>query len=123
MRLLLRWAAGAAAVGAAAWLIPGIEVQGGVVAFFAVALILGLVNALVRPLLRRLACSLIFLTLGLFLLVINAALLLLTAHLTRTLGVGFEVDGFVPALVGSLVVSLVSFAVMLLFPEKRRPRR
>jgi putative membrane protein len=124
MRLLLRWAAGAAAVGAAAWLIPGIEVQGGVVAFFAVALILGLVNALVRPLLRRLACSLIFLTLGLFLFVINALMLLLTELLARSVGVGFSIDGFGDALLGALVISVVSFLFSVLLPEpsRRRPR-
>jgi putative membrane protein len=122
MRLLIRWLASAGGVWVAAQVVPGIRVDPGVTSILVVALVLGLVNALVGPLLRWLACSLIFLTLGLFLLVINAALLLLTAHLTRTLGIGFEVDGFLPALVGSVVISLVSFAVMLLLPEKRRAR-
>jgi putative membrane protein len=123
VRLLLRWAAGAASVGAAAWFIPGIEVQGGVVALFAIALILGLVNALVRPLLRRLACGLIFLSLGLFLFVINALMLLLTELLARAAGVGFSIASFWDALLGALVISLVSFLLSTLLPDPARRRR
>jgi putative membrane protein len=123
VRLLLRWAVGAAAVGAAAWLIPGIEVEGGVVALAVITLLLGLVNALVRPLLRRLACGLIFLTLGLFLFVINALMLLLTELLARAVGVGFSIAGFWDALLGALVISLVSFLLSVLLPEPSRLRR
>lgn len=113
MRLLLRWAASAAAVGAAAWLLPGIRVPGGVEALLAVALILGLVNALVRPLVKWLACGLIALTLGLFLFVINAAMLLLTEAIADALGFGFEVDGFGAALLGSVVISLATWVLSL----------
>jgi putative membrane protein len=122
VRLLLRWVVGALAVGAAAWLIPGITVQGGFSALLAVALILGLVNALVRPLLTWLACGLIFLTLGLFLLVINALMLLLTEWLAHAAGIGFSIDSFSDALLGALVISLVSFLLSVLVPD-RRPRR
>lgn len=118
MRLLLRWAASAAAVGVAAWLLPGIRARGGVEALLAVALILGGVNALVRPLARRLACGLIALTLGLFLLVINAAMLLLTEAVADALGFGFEVDGFGAALLGSVVISLAAWAFSLLLPDR-----
>jgi putative membrane protein len=122
MRLILRWAASAAAVWAAARLVEGIRIEEGVGALFGVALLLGLVNALVRPVLRWLSCGLIVLTLGLFLLVINAAMLLLTGWIAQRLGIGFEVDGFQAALLGSLVISLVSFLISLLLPE-RRPER
>lgn len=117
MRLLFRWIASAAAVAAAAYLLPGIRLEGGLGALFAVALLLGLVNALVRPVLRWLSCGLIVLTLGLFLLVINAASLLLAAWLARLLGIGFHVDGFGAALLGSVLISLVSYLVSLLFPD------
>lgn len=123
MRLLLRWAVGAVAVGAAAWLIPGITVHGGIPALLAIALILGLVNALVRPLLTWLACGLIFLTLGLFLLVINALLLLLTEWLARAAGIGFSIASFWDALIGALVISLVSFLLSVFVPDRRRRRR
>ena len=71
MDLLLRWVAAAIAVFAAVYLVEGIHLEGGVGSFFGVALILGLVNAMVRPVLRALACGLIFLTLCLFLQIIN----------------------------------------------------
>jgi putative membrane protein len=117
MRLILRWIVSAAAVAAAAYLVPGIRLEGGIRDLLVVALVLGLVNALVRPLLRMLSCGLIVLTLGLFLLVINAALLLLASWLSRSVGVGFYVDGFYSALVGSIIISLVSFVLSMLIPD------
>jgi putative membrane protein len=125
VRLLLRWVAAAAAVWAAAHLVDGITVEGGVVPHLAVAVLLGLVNAVVRPVLRWLACGLIFLTLGLFLLVINAAMLLLTSRLADVLDIGFHVDGWVPALLGSIVISLVSWVISVALGggEGKRSRR
>lgn len=119
MRLILRWLAAAASVAAATYLLPGIRLQGGVDQLLVVALILGLVNAFVRPVLRWLSCGIIFLTLGLFLFVINAALLLLAAWLSRLVGIGFYVDNFGSALVGSILISLVSYLISLLLPDKR----
>ena len=121
-KLLLRWIASAAAVAAAVWAVPGIRLEGGLVPLLGVALILGLVNALVRPLLKALACGLIVLTLGLFLLVINAAMLLLAAWVAREMGIMFQVDGFGAALVGSVIISVVSFVISLLFSGDE-PRR
>jgi putative membrane protein len=118
MNLLLRWVASAAAVAAAVYLVDGIRLEGGAGAFFGVALILGLVNALVRPILRGLSCGLIFLTLGLFLLVINAAMLLLTEVISQTLGLRFQVDSFGAALIGSVVISIVSYVVSLLLTDR-----
>ncbi len=82
-------------------------------------------NAFIRPLLKFFTCPLIVLTLGLFLFVINAAMLGLTAWVAGQLGISFEVAGFGAALWGALVISLVSLALTLLIPgeEKERPRR
>ena len=120
MNLLLRWVAAAVAVGAAAYFVPGIRVEGGIETYFVVALVLGLVNALVRPIVKALACGLIVLTLGLFLLVINAAMLWLVSVLAQHFGYGFYVDGVEAALIGSLVISLVSWVQSLLLKDDER---
>jgi putative membrane protein len=123
MYLILRWIISAAAVWVAVRIVPGIALEEGAVPLLIVALILGGVNAVVRPILRSLACGLIFLTLGLFLLVINAAMLLLAAWIARGLGIAFVVDGFLPALLGSIVISLVSYiASVVVMPDAGRPR-
>ena len=114
MTLLFRWAAAAAGVGIAAWLLPGIRVVGGVSTLFVVALIFGLVNALIRPLVKMLSCGLIVLTLGLFLLVINAAMLWLTSLLASSLGFGFEVRDFGSAVLGAIIISLATWTFSLL---------
>lgn len=115
--LIARWVVTAAAVAVAAYLVPGIRVEGGVPALLAVALVLGLVNAVVRPVLRWLSCGLIVLTLGLFIFVINALMLLFAEQVAQGLGIGFAVDGFGAALLGSIVISVVSFLISVLLPE------
>lgn len=120
MSLLLRWLASAAAVAVAAAFVPGIRMDRDPVALLIVAAVLGLVNAFVRPILRWLSCGVIVLTLGLFLLVINAVMLILAAWISRQLGVSFFVDGFAPALIGSVVISLVSYLLSLLLPGDSR---
>ncbi len=117
MNLLLRWVASAVAVGVAAYLLPGIRVEGGIQTLFVVALILGLANAVVRPLLKALSCGLIVLTLGLFLFVINAAMLWLTSLLARHLGYGFVVEDFTSALIGSVIVSVVSWLLSVVLTD------
>ena len=120
MRLLLRWIVSAAAVWTAVRLVPGIRIEEGIGPLLVVAFILGGVNAIVRPILRFLACGLIFLTLGLFLLVINAAMLILAAIVAQSVGIDFVVDGFISALLGSIVISVVSYvASVVLFDEDR----
>jgi putative membrane protein len=111
MKLLFRWAITALAIFIAAWLVPGIRVAdgGGWVLYAVMAVILGLVNAIVRPFLKLLTCPLILLTLGLFVLVING----LTFWLASTIAVnwfnvGFYVDGFWSAFFGALIVSIVT---------------
>ncbi|HZG43460.1 MAG TPA: phage holin family protein, partial [Longimicrobium sp.] len=81
MKLILRWLASAAAVGLAVYLLPGLDYDGRIETLFVVALVLGLVNAIVRPIVKMLACGIIVLTLGLALLVINAVMLYLTTFI------------------------------------------
>jgi putative membrane protein len=116
-KLLLRWLINAAALYVAARIVPGIELGDQVVVVLGVALVFGLVNALLRPLLTLLTCPLIILTLGLFTLAINAALLLLTSALSRAVGLSFVVEGFWPAFWGGLVVSIVSLVAAMLIHE------
>lgn len=114
MTFLLRLGATAAALWLAVWFVPGLSWNGDLLHLLGVAVVFGLLNALVRPVLALLTCPLVFLTLGLFVLVLNAAMLWLTALVSTELGLGFTVDGFVPAFVGALVVAVVS-AVLSVF--------
>ena len=124
MRLLFRWAVSIAALFVAAWIVPGIEVDGNAwLAFAAMAVILGLVNAVVRPILRLLTCPLIVLTLGAFLLVINGLTLWLASYLAvNVFQIGFRVNGFVAAFLGALVVSVVSVILSLFVPDPAEKR-
>jgi putative membrane protein len=110
MGFLARTLITAFALWAATQLVPGIHVSGPVSLLFA-ALVFGLVNAVVRPVAVLLSLPLTVLTLGLFLLVVNAAMLGLTALLNPW----FRIDGFWPAFWGAIVVSLVSWAATRLF--------
>ena len=123
-RILLRWLINALAIYVASKVVSGIWVRDEW-AIVAVALILGLVNAFIRPLLKFFTCPLIILTLGLFLFVINAAMLGLTAWVAGQLGIGFGVANFWAAFWGALVISLVSLALTLLIrgEEREKPRR
>lgn len=96
MKLLLRWLITSLALFVAAWLVPGIRVEGNAWAIYILmAVILGLINALVRPVLLLLSCPLIILTLGLFVLIVNGLRLWLASTLAvNWFGVGFYVDGF-----------------------------
>ncbi len=128
MRLLIRWAISALSLFAAAWLVPGIHVDDsrGWVVYAVMAVVLSLVNALVRPLLKLLTCPLILLTLGLFTLVINAISLLIAAYLANDLfHVGFYIDGFWPALWGAIIVSVVSIVLSAFIhdDDEHRQRR
>jgi putative membrane protein len=109
---LLRAVMVAAGLWVAAHFVPGIRVDS-LPSLAAAALLLGVINAIVRPILFILTLPLTILTLGLFLLVINAAMLLLTAHFLH----GFHVHGFWAALWGSIVVSLVSWVGAMLLPK------
>jgi putative membrane protein len=126
-KLLIRWLINFLALFAAAWLVPGITVDdsGGWVVFAIMAIILGLVNAILRPLLKLLTCPLILLTLGLFTLVINGFTLWLSSWIAvNWFHVGFYVDGFWSAFWGGLVVSIVSviLSAILLEGDKKREK-
>lgn len=122
--LILRWLITAAALYAATRWVPGLSYTGGWAGLLGVAAVFGVVNALVRPLLTLLTCPLILLTLGLFTLVINALMVQLTGMLSQGLGLGFRVDGFLPAFWGGLVIGLVSFLLTLVLgPDRKAPDR
>lgn len=122
-RFLLRWAINAAGLYAAVWIVPGIHLFGDWSDILWLALIFGLLNALVRPLLKLLTCPLIILTLGLFTIVINTLLLLLTSSIGQAFGIGFIVDGFWQAVLGSLVISLVSVVLSLFLRDELKGRK
>jgi putative membrane protein len=105
MRLLARFLVVAAAVWIVAAIVPGVVVQEGLTSYLLIALLFALVNVLVKPVLKLLAFPLLLLTLGLFLVVINAALFGLTALLTERL----SVDGVGPAVIAALVISAVTW--------------
>jgi putative membrane protein len=88
--------------------------------FIWLALIFGVINALLKPLLAILTCPLIILTLGLFTLLINTLLFYLSGLVGKNFGVGFTVDGFIPAFLGGLIVSAVSILLTVIFKEPRR---
>lgn len=103
--LLLRWILNTLALYVVALFVPGIDYTGTFPMLFIASLVLGLLNAIVRPVLVILTLPITILTLGLFLLVLNAAMLALTAWMIPDL----HIDGFIPAFVGALILSVVSF--------------
>ncbi|MFH1446707.1 MAG: phage holin family protein [Chloroflexota bacterium] len=121
MKFILRWLIIVAALFLATWIVPGIDVTGNAwIVFSIMAVILGLVNAVVRPVLKFLACGLIFLTMGLFTLVINAVVFMLASYIAVDwFGVGFYVDNFWSALLGSLIVSIVSLILGNILKEDK----
>ncbi len=122
-KFFIRWLINAVALYAAVWIVPGIDYLGDWIGILWLALIIGLLNSLVRPLLKFLTCPLIILTLGLFTLVINTGMLLLTRTIGQSLGIGLAVDGFWSALLGSLVMSLVSIVMSVIFRDELKGKR
>lgn len=124
MHFVFRLLLNAAALGVATWLVPGITVGTDepvrtVVTIIAVALVFGVVNAVVKPVFRFVTAPLVWLSLGLFLLVINGLLLMLTSWLSGLLGLGWHVDGFWNAVLGAIIVSIVSFLLDVFLPGAR----
>jgi len=120
MKLIIRWLITAFSLYVAVLIVPGITIQGDKwLAFAIMALILGLVNALVRPILKVLSCGLIIITLGLFVFVINAATFWLASEITKNwFNIGFTVNNFGSALLGSIIVSVVSVILSSLLFDK-----
>jgi putative membrane protein len=118
----------AVALAVAAWLFDGIrfsgpshgqaEIQHKLLPLLVVALILGVVTAVVKPVLTLLSLPLVILTIGLFLVVINAFMLQLTAWLADKFDVGFRVDGFMTAVGGAIVITIVTWGVSSLLDRK-----
>lgn len=127
MQTLMRIVITALAVAVAAWIVPGITVTGAgfvrqALTLLIVAAIIGVVNSIVKPIVATLTGCLIVLTLGLFIWVVNAWMLLAASWIAGQLSLGFHVDGFWSALFGSIVISLVT---MLLsgFKRDKQPAR
>ena len=128
MRFLLRLLANAAALAVATFLLSGITLTAAsmgrkVLALLIVALIFGVLNAIVKPIFTFVTIPLLLLTLGLFLIVINACMLLLTSWLADKVGLGWEVDGFWVAVIGAIIVSIVSFLMNAFLPDPDDRRR
>ncbi|CAG1016304.1 hypothetical protein ANAEL_05553 [Anaerolineales bacterium] len=123
IRFLVRWGINAVALYAAVWIVPGIEFRGDWTGVLWLALISGLLNALVRPVLKFLTCPLIVLTLGLFTIVINTVMLLLTSRIGQAFGIGLTVDGFWTAVLGSLVISVVSIVMSVIFRDELKGKK
>ena len=113
MGLLVSWLVNAVALYVTAQLVPGIVVAGGLGTLLLAALVIGLVNAVVRPVLAVLTFPITVLTLGLFSLVLNALLFYLAAALAP----GFRLEGFLAAFLGAIVMSLVGMVLHALVPE------
>ena len=123
-RILITVGVNAAALAAAAWIFDGIKIgspgsdtSDEVVTLLLVAALFGVVNAIVTPIVKLLSIPFIILTLGLFLLVVNALMLLLTEEIAKALDIAFQVDGFWTAVGGALVISLVGMALNAAFDK------
>lgn len=119
--VLLRWAINAVSLLVAARVVGGIELHGWESTII-VAALFGLVNIFIRPVVLVMTCLLQVVTLGLFTLVVNAAMLALTAWMAGKLDLQFEVDGFGAAFLGALVITVVSFVLSRLAPSPRKLR-
>jgi len=128
MRLILRLLANAAALAVATFLLSGITLTAPtmgrkVFALLVVALIFGILNAVVKPIFALVTAPLLLLTLGLFLIVINACMLLLTSWVADKVDLGWNVSGFWVAVIGAIIVSIVSFLLNAFLPDRGAQRR
>jgi putative membrane protein len=128
MRFILRLLATMGALAAATWLLSGITLtapttQGKVLTLLVVALIFGVVNAIVKPIFTLVTAVAVVLTLGLFLVVINALMLWLTSWVSGLFDLGWTVSGFWPALFGAIIVSIISFVLNAFIPDRKDERR
>jgi putative membrane protein len=123
MQFILRLLVTAASLWVAVSLVPGIEFAGPWTNLLLVALLFGLVNAIVRPIILSLTCPLVLLTLGLFIFVLNGLMLLLTSALSTAVGIDFRVSGILAAIIGALIIGIVSTVLNVFVgrkPERRR---
>ena len=125
MGFLVRVLVSAAALAVATWAVAGIELTAGsgwsrLGTLLAVAVIFGLINAFLKPLIKVVGCAFYVLTLGLIALVVNGLLLWLTSWIAGKLSLPFHVTGFWPAFWGAIIVGLVSWLLNLLIGDNRR---
>jgi len=123
MHFLLRVAISAAALAVATAVLPGIELTTGsttekVLTLIAVALIFGVINAVLKPIIKTIGCLFYLLTLGLVALVVNALLLWLVSVVAGWLKLPFHITGFVPAFLGALIISVVTWLLSVLIPDR-----
>jgi putative membrane protein len=128
MRFLLRVVVSAAALAVATWAVPGIQLLAGsdwskTGTLLGVAAIFGVINAILKPLIKVIGCAFYVLTLGLAALVVNGLLLWLTSVVAGDLTLPFHVTGFWPAFWGAIIVGLVSWVLHLIIGDERRQRR
>jgi putative membrane protein len=123
MHVLARLLINAAALWVATRLVSGISYTGDGVSLFGVALVFGVLNVIIKPVLFLLSLPFVIITLGLFTLVLNALMLMLTAAASDALGLGFTVDGFFAALKGALVVTVVSFLLSMFVSDGDSSKR
>lgn len=117
---LIRTAVTAVAIFLTVKLLPGLHWQGTWLQLGGVALVFGVVNAFLKPILSVLTCPLIVLTLGLFSLVVNALLLMFTAYISQQFGFDFRVDGFWWALLGGIVIGIIASALAVMVPDGKQ---
>jgi putative membrane protein len=128
MRFILRVVVSAAALAVATWVVPGIQLLAGsdwskAGTLLGVSLIFGVINAVLKPLIKVIGCAFYVLTLGLAALVVNGLLLWLTSVVAGDLTLPFHVTGFWPAFWGAIIVGLVSWVLHLIIGDERRQRR
>ena len=123
-KFTLRLAINAIALYLAVWILPGLDLTGGVVSLLWIALIFGVVNALLGPLLKFLSCGLILLTLGLFTLVINTFLFWLTYVVSNSFGLGLIIYDPIwwNAFLGAVIVSVVSFIMSMILKDELKSK-
>ena len=122
MKFVMRILITAIALWAATRLVSGITYHGSWLGLAGVALVFGVLNSFVRPILTFLAFPLLIVTLGLFTFVLNAVMLMLTSALSSKLGIDFHVAGFWAAFWGAIVVGIVSFLLSVFLPDGERAR-
>jgi putative membrane protein len=122
MKILIRLLINAAALWVAVRLVPGVSFAGDGRLLLVVALIFGLLNACLKPLLMILTLPFLLVTLGLFTFVLNGLLLWMTSALSGALGLGFHVEGFIAAFLGALVVSAVSILLSMFVSQPHHKR-
>ncbi len=121
---LVRLVINALAIAATAWLLPGITVGGNaMLTIVLVALVFGIVNAIIKPIFSFVTCGLYVVTLGLFTFIANALMLWFTKDIAKLFGLQFSIDTFWTAIIGALIISVVSFILSLILGGNTRPRR